>query len=139
MKDFSMNRNLLEICWIVDKRNKWAKERRSYRNKHYRLYKKDKKSEETAKAKAAYHKHNDLRKELSIFTKRLKFLLREEKLKLISDRNAGYSFIVPNQNVNTEYLIDFDKKDIWKLAIKFEAEAFFEKMLLNQGCENAAV
>lgn len=136
-----MNRNILEICWIVDKRNKWAKQRKSLRNKYYRLSSIYRRSEEAAKAKVNYSRHNESRLELRVYTKRLKALLREESLKLISDKNAGYSFIVVSQKTNRKDNFTLahdpsirllDKKGVRELAVKFEADILAEKMLLGK-------
>jgi len=131
-----MNQNILEICWIVDKRNKWAKERKKLRNKLYRSEIDNKSTEEECEnIKLEFNRHNYLRIVLNQHTRRLKSLLKQENLKLISDKNAGYCAIVPSHVDMPNFLIkrtpwgQFDKEHIADLAMSFEAMLALEKII----------
>ena len=130
-----MNQNILEICWIVNKRNKWAKERKKLRNKHYRCKINKKSTEETKNIKLEFNRHNYLRIVLNQYTRKLKHLLKQENLKLISDKNAGYCAIVPSDVNVPNFLIKqtpwgkFDKEQIASFAVSFEAMLALEKIV----------
>jgi hypothetical protein len=136
MGDLVVNKNIFEICWIVNQRNIWAKERKKLRNKHYRSMLDTKKTiEECAKLKLSFEEHNETKISLNQYTNRLRFLLKQEKLRLISDKNAGYSAIVPLDLNVPNFLISrtpwgkFNKEHIRNLALSFEASQVLERII----------
>jgi hypothetical protein len=92
---------LNEICWIVQRRNEWAKRRQHYRNKIYRSkYVRGPKlsQEEFATLAAKYKQVNGERLSLNVHTKRLRTLLKKVDGLLHSDKNAGYGAVAVGVN-----------------------------------------
>jgi hypothetical protein len=81
---------LNEICWIVDKRNAWAKRRMHYRNKLRSIAIADPRYQDVL---SKYIEVNRERTSINVHTKRLRALLKSIQAKLVSDQNAGYQRI----------------------------------------------
>lgn len=112
------NTVLNEICWIVQRRNEWAKLRQHYRNKIYRskyLSRSKFSDEERAQFILKFKEINNQRLVLNAHTKRLRSLLKKINGALHSDKNAGYDSI--------EYAVgEDDCKIIWRGEITARAK-----------------
>jgi hypothetical protein len=130
---------IMEICWIVSKRNQWAIERSLIKRTIKRIRKKK-------------HRDSALNKRLKISVQRLKTLNTTEKEKLNSrtsrlrkllrenptidltkDHLGGYLSIdifVADENGHFIRFMVLDRIEIWRNGIQYEASKAIEKFLL---------
>jgi hypothetical protein len=115
-----MNPEIKELCWIIDKRNKWAQRRGVLRHRLRRAIESDKPKSLIIKLEQDFNSVNSEKSECNKHTGRLRILTRRLNVRLVSDRNAGYDCILfrnSSDYIRGSYISDMAREYEMELAI----------------------